>query len=734
MGSPAYNGMSVEGGLSLSNDSLSTTDTAGKADRIIAWIQATTICWIPDRVVVHEIMHPTGPKPGSATIEIGVATGHEVANVVALSAPWQAILHNAVVCLGRQRAGFPTHWFWNGKVATVAADIVDDMLMITAKDDRLDMGDVRIVGRFVVEPGTAVGNIAWQQGWPAVFNEGGRPNMMLSNIVDDDGVAIPGFSQSDYGMSEDGRVPDSNSPFILTQIAGYWTLSWVLRYLSVFYSYGADKYYGTGDSIPKLAPSTVRWPRGLGSQMDVESNAFWDEGRGQSKGSTLGAARKGRELPADGMDVLSAIELMVATAGGYTIGWDMSAIPDGSSGMTPSSNLNLVTATYRGGVGGTINIIRGGTAAVQIPDSGGRAFTRGNYTEDSSDMVTSAYAMGSLVKIETRIDTLTYLKPRWSADALAAMIAEGTSRHIASAEGLRGLFAKYPQVFAYYQLDDTWNFYTGTDEILHHRAQVPRYIMPHLLSWVGGVALDYGTANFSVKFEISINSGAKWTPTTELNRLSVMDDGTIDLTALREIAIAHDSHLPGSWCWTGSGFWNWTKMAATDIRCTVAIPCDHRLTAVCNLVSEQLEYTDIVPSQDAARLSPNMRKQNVLDLRQLYHLWMRYRSWPRPESFYSEPMAPDKNMRDNALRNDSDLLRAHTRRHMYLNGKLKRGGFVGTPQILTTIPLGYQIQDATIFTGNDISTTVPLNCVVRALRWAQSESDELTIDTECWLG
>jgi hypothetical protein len=713
---------------------LTTTQDTGIGDRLVCWIDAPVGSWLETYVVVRDCHDPTGPRPGYATIEIPVFSTHEKANQVAFGTPWRSLLHGARVVLGRQRAGYVTHWFWVGRVCTIDAQIEDDCLVVTAKDDRWMLQDVRIVGRFVCEPEQVQNNMNWQQGWPAIFNEGGRPNMMISRVTDDDGVGIPVFApHPDYGLGDDDQVPTSADD--MQAKAGYWTISWILRYLSIFYGPNAASYYPSSDAVvPKLCPSGISWPRGLGAQIDTEASVYWDEGRGQSRGSTVGDRRKGRELDVDGYAILDAVETIVATAGGYTLGWEMRAEKDDSNAFTCTSVMSIQPAIYKGGVGHTVDVVRGGSAAVQLTSTG-RYWTKGNYLEDSSDMVTSVHALGSLVKIERRVDTVTAtLVPRWSTAQLTAFNAEGSSQSVSDEDGMRKLFSLYPEVCAYYALDLDFDFDASTSESGYPRAEIPRPIMPHLLSWMGGVALDYAAAQFPVRIEVSNDGGSTWVPTTELTRLSVLDDGTIDLTALREIGLKMAGY--GSWYWSGTEYTWPSSFAAASLRMTVAIPCDHRLAAVAKLVNDTLSsgFDDVIESPDMARLRADFERQNVLDLRGLYHLWLRYNSYPRPASAFSEPAASNLNTRSRALRNDHDYLRAHGRRHLYLEGRLKRGGYFGTPQLITTVPNGYQIQSVRHHTADGTSELVDINATVRARRWTQSESDgNQSVETEIWL-
>jgi hypothetical protein len=712
---------------------ITTTQDTGIGDRLVCWIDAPVGSWLESYVVVRDCFDPVGPKPGYAQIEIPVFTGHEKANQVAFGTPWRNLLHGARVVLGRQRAGYVTHWFWVGRVCTIDAQIEDDCLVVTAKDDRWMLQDVRIVGRFVCEPDQVQNNMNWQQGIPAIFNEGGKPNMMIARVTDDDGVGIPVFApHPDYGLGNEA-VPTSADD--MQTKAGYWTISWILRYLSIFYGPGAASYYPSSSAVvPKLCPSGISWPRGLGAQIDTEASVYWDEGRGQSRGSTLGDRRKGRELDADGYAILDAVEMLIATAGGYTLGWEMRAEKDDSNAFTCTSVMSIQPAIYKGGVGHTVDVVRGGSASVQLTETG-RYWTKGHYMEDSSDLVTSVHALGSLVKIETRVDTVSAtLIPKWSSSRQAALAATGADLAVSDENGMLELFRDYPEVFGLYQLEPSFNFTSGTSESGYPRAEIPRPIMPHLLSWVRETVLDYAAGQFPVYIEASINGGATWVAISELVRLSVWDDGTIDLTALREVALHKAGY--GSWYWSGTEYTWPSSIAAASLRMTVAIPCDHRLAAVAKLVNDTMAagFDDVVESPDMARLRADFERQNVLDLRGLYHLWLRINSWPRPEASWSTPKATNKNTRSNPLRNDHDYLRAHGRRHLYLEGRLKRGGFLGTPQLITTVPNGYQIQSVRHHTADGTSELVDINATVRARHWTQSESEgQQAVETEILL-
>jgi hypothetical protein len=712
-----------------------TRASARRAERMVAWIDAYEGSWDTSTVRVSNVYIPFGAQPGHAVIEIRKTAGSRKANRVAFRDPWEAIRVGQRVSIARLNGSGALKHFWVGSVVAPACDIGKDSMTVTCLDDRWLLQDIRIVGRHMVVPTT--GAIQWQQGWPAEFNPGGRPNMLLSKTKSGN-VAVPGFAPfPDYGLAPDEEPPsspteasDENDPGSAPKgesKACYWTLSWIFRYLHYAcgpYSIKNDKGGATTDSrytghkAPKTCPSSVQWTPGIAAWLDAEETAWFDSGRGQGKAQASGSNRKGRSISADGYALLDFMEMLLATAGGYTLGWIMSASPGTGGGNSTKSILNITRSVARGGnTGATIYVVRGGDISNLEVKS--KYWTGGNYTEDGKDLVTRSMGLGSIVKIERQCDTYVNvaLKKRWSDDEFTAFRDRGDELNVASVEGMRSLFSEFPNVLAAWKLDTAFDFQKDTSEEDYPRAAVPRPIMPYLLSWIGDEAYDFVAQRYPIRWEISTDDGSSWTAITEMTGLEVLDDGTIYIPALRELTLATGT---GSWQWTGDAYaWGAGAIKVNEIRATLAIPCDHRMAAVCKLINSQLsEFDDTFRSPDLNRISASLDRQDILDLRGLYELWLRYESWPVPESQKSA-QAEDKPTRENALRNDTDLLRSHTRRHMIFGGRLKRSGYFSKRGIFDTsiLQLGNEYSFVSSIIDGDSTVVTPIAAVRSAVEY-----------------
>lgn len=700
-----------------------------KAERLVAWIDTEEDAWDARTMRVSNIYIPAGPKPGYASIEIRKTSSSRKANQVAFCQPWEAARIGQRVCISRVTPNGTIKDFWYGSVVAPAADIGKDSLLITCLDDRWLLQDIRIVGRFIVNPDT--GALQYQQGFPAEFNPGGRPNMLLSK-TQSGGVPVPGFAPyPDYGLEPDDTPPltpteDADGSPIGESVACYWTLSWIFRYLH--YACGPwnitdDKGTAlpdtrfTGVPAPKVCPASVQWTPGMAVWLDTEDSTWFDNGRAQGKAQASGSNRKGRSISADGYSLLDFMEILLATAGGYTVGWNMYASQGSDGKKTGKSILMIARSVARGGeTGSTIYVCRGDNISNLEVKS--KYWTSGNYKEDGTDLVTRTLSLGSLVKIERQLDTYVTmaLVKRWSDDEVAALRARGQALSVGSTAGMRALFSEYPNVFAAWKLSDTYDFQAGTSESSMPRAAIPRPVLPYLLSWIGTIAYDYVAQKYPIRWEISADDGSTWATTTEMTGLEVMDDGTIFMPTLRELTL---SGMPGSWRWNGTPYtWGAGAISTNEIRATIAIPCDHRLSAVCKLINSQIAaFDDTFRSPDLNRISTSLDRQDVLDLRGLYECWLRKNSYPVPQSQQSAK-ADDKTTRTNALRNDHDYLRSHGRRHMVFAGRLKRMGYFGKRGVFSTnIELGKEFSFVSSMIEGGATVTTPIAAVCQAAEY-----------------
>lgn len=672
-----------------------------------------------DRVRVPRVYMPLGAKPGHAIIEISFkATGR--ANQIALDTSgsaegtWEKIKHGQRVSIARSAGDGTASTFWTGRVAIPSSNISKDTITLTALDDRWSVQDVCIVGRWVVDD---EGTLFWQQGWPAVFNPGGRPNCMLS-ATNDEGLPVPAFAPSpDYGLDAGEHPPEPS-----TSKAGYWTPGLIFRYLRYFLGRsGASGLYTGSDIVHtiKTFPDDVVWPVELAQHLDDNFEPEFDQGRGQSKGNTAGSGRKGAELSADCAYILDFMQTMLETAG-----WTLSIVPGYSATSTGSlqSMISFVRNYCAGSKGETIYVVRGDNSKLVKQNR----WTSGQYREDSTDVATRNLALGSLVKIERRVSTVTSnIIPAWSDDHLSAFQTRGDALPAADTDDMELLFSEYPLICAAYKLSQDYAFTSTTEEGVYSSARISRPIMPFLLSWMGGEISDYIAQRHPIRIERS-DDGVTWELCKELTGLEVWDDGIIWIPALRQFSMADDA---GSYWWDGAEY-DFDNFTVSKLRMTVAIPCDHRVHALSSIAEDTVSgRTGYIRSPDGGRMHNDFistGRQQVLDLRGKYNLWERVDSWPYPESIDGQEAADDHLTRKDSLRNDEAFLQTHSRMRLQLDGRAKRGGEFSRPGIVAPVTLGSEITSIVSEKDNSQTSEVSVSCIRSAMLYETDPSDNVT--------
>jgi len=678
-----------------------------------------------ERVRVPEVYIPLGSKPGHAVIEISYkSTGR--ANQIALDSSgsaegtWEKIKHGQRVTIGRSSGSGTQSTFWTGRVAIPNSNIDQDTITLTALDDRWSVQDVCVVGRWVVDPTLEAKSIYWQQGWPAIFNPGGRPNCMIC-LEEDEGIPVPVFSPSpDYGLDAGEHPPDQPT----TDKAAYWTPGLIFRYLRYFLGRpeSASLYTGSDSIHPiKTFPDDVVWPVELAQHLDDNFEAEFDEGRGQGKGNTAGSARKGAELSADCASILDFMESMLETAG-----WTLSIVPGYSSNSSGKlqSLLTFVRNYCAESKGETLYVVRGDSDKKALPNR----WTGGQYREDSTDVATRNLALGSLVKVERRIDSTeasASLSAAWSDAHLTAFKARGTAISASSPDDMELLFSEHPLVCAAFKINMDFAFTSDTSEEAYSSARLARPIMPYLLSWMGGEISDYVAQRHPIRIERS-DDGTSWELCKELTGLEVWDDGTIWVPALRQFSMGSDA---GSYWWDGDEY-DFTKFEVSKLRMTVAIPCDHRLHALSTIAEDEVEgRTGYIKSPDGRRLHKDFLdtgRQQVLDLRGRYNLWERIDSWPYPATISGQTKADDHKTREDPLRDDSPFLQTHGRMRLQLDGRAKRGGQFTKPGIFAPVTLGAPITRIVSEKDGGQTSEVEVSCIRSAMLYATDKNDHIT--------
>jgi len=163
-------------------------------------------------------------------------------------------------------------------------------------------------------------------------------------------------------------------------------------------------------------------------------------------------------------------------------------------------------------------------------------------------------------------------------------------------------------------------------------------------------------------------------------------------------------------------------MTVNKLRATVAIPCDHRLTAARKLASEEGDVQNTAePSRDEHRIAPGLNFTLYEgDGDGDYGLEERNVAWPVPET------VDGSTQKDDIIRDDSALLDNHVERRSKDFSRLERTGELLLANLMTTIRPGMAIKAMDNNAGvddEDETGFYQLGVVVRAMTLNNRQQD-----------
>jgi hypothetical protein len=682
----------------------------------------------------------------AATCKIIIEAGADSTDEPALSTefnpdgPVADILHGTAVCVRKgytdSTGTYQEQLMFIGQVLKVRHRVKGG-LEVTAKDVRHLLKDIRVVGRWIVTPSMIT--FQYQHGWPSHFNPGGRPNCIFR-------AGMPCFAPwPDYGIPKDQGPPDPSQQSE-TQ-ACYWTFQNMIAYILGFWGPSLPDQTITVVQAAKALwpelqtiPGWVTIPESIGSGLDEYYLNNFNQGVGQNN-SGIGGARKGPDVNISYVSLIGiggekgVFDRLLSKAGGWAIKLTY------SESLGASTTLNFVRNRWEDTNDG-----------VDIPFCIGPAssapyatVTGGSYEESSEFTVTRAVGHGSLPKIETRVDTTgvnwsstgaTYaysgnpaLLPAWSPNDFNAWSTLAVQGGVANAQTFAEANAQYPWVLTAYILNPTYNFQTGTRYSANPLAPITRPVWPTLLTFQGSATAAGDIFPYPIRSEC--NQGS-WTLGPEFDGLEVFDDGIIYLPKLRDIKADSDGTSAGSFKWNSAQFGvsggNKLDITPNDIRMSIAIPVDHRLSMACGMASDIFnnssaigQWSILEDSPDADKLAPNFSRQIIVDLNGMYDMWLRITSWPVPASVPGQTAAADLpgGFQGPALRDDSTLLQGHVFRTLDDQYRLARDGPLEFDGIITTYGLGQLLNNAIpVGSGASSQKPFPLRAVTARRRFS----------------
>lgn len=534
-----------------------------------------------------------------------------------------------------------------------------DKIVCLCYDDRHRINEFRLIGRYVANftnaAPAAPTAVQFQQGWHQIFNPGGIGNAIFWG-------EFPAFApHAGFGLSDGEQAP---SPNVRSQTKScVWTMEMILTYWS--YWHVGDHYSGGHWPFLRNLPAGVSWDEKMGTLMDQEAVNNFNVATGQGN-AMKAAARKGREMNAEGVGILDAVDALAQAAQRYRVGVDFEFSDDDNGAATFNSKITIVAGQYRGG-GISLPVAVAGSAQENF---GKAIITRMSYHENGENFASLVAGAGDKPFIEVRVDTLSgSLQQAWTAARLAALVTKGQTQP--DAVGLNRAFQQYAEPLAMFKLNLGYDLYSGTPYSGYPRLNWTRPAWPRLLSFPDGLSTigDYVAMAYPIRIEI--HNGTDWqVADIELDALEVWDNGMIYIPGLRNIPNTSSTPQPrGSWRWTGTAFTG--GITANHIRVSLAFPADHRLTRWWSLPNHVLQDDGFAGIRtdcpDLDRIAASYKRVKYLDLGKLYRHDIAASSYPIPQTLNGSAASKD-------IRNDTSYLDSHVSRELYNSARLSKEG------------------------------------------------------------
>jgi len=692
------------------NAIISNTETADRgAVSLVAVIgDLSGPHWICEQVRLQD-----GASPAYALAKIPMKALDSTAPAVAAvsGSPMEGIKQGSAATVTAVSAGTGMMTILTGIVTSISQRWSDgeDHLIVRIEDYREYMRKWPIIGSFWANDDPDDGGIAYRQGWKFRTNPNGAPNCIWRTAEGLDGY-VPVMCSPWHGVTADTDPPLDTVES--QDQACYWTADSVLQYLRYCTTLKALAVAnGAGfQAYPIWHEAQITWPAGFANGVRAYANT-----------QTI-KDRKADDYTYERSTMLGAVQRVLEMAGPYSLNMNTATEKDDAGRDVVKGVMSIVRTKYdKDGV--VLMRPMGGAAVTQFAKP--RVVVAGSLNESSANLYTKLVAAGDLVFIERRVWMTTAgtgtLRKAWDAAAETAFkdyVQTGVnSRSLTLANAIQEAMRKYPQVGAAYYIDHSYDFQSGTSQSAYGRATTPRPILDTLLSnyWEGQdtapAADQQRRYRRPILFEYQSHSAdpeaGTWYLANMSDGLTLDADGTIWLPGLRPgytIVATQAGTAPSAV----------VTIAYNKLRATVAIPCDHRLTAARKLASEggalQVASTK---SLDASRIEDELdftlyEGQGDGD----YALEERKLAYPIPQTITGATV------QTGVIRTDADLLANHVERRAADFGRLERSGEFIMANLLTTLRPGMQIAALDNNGGGDENSEAGqyrLGVVVRAV-------------------
>lgn len=574
-----------------------------------------------------------------------------------------------------------------GSIVSIHREFNGGDLILNCEDARYLLAGKQATGIFLKESG----GLSYVGSLPCVMNPNGQPNCIMVG-------ARYVFCEPNYGLGENAEVPTTPS----TTTACYWTVGRALQYFrDVFFHSAFATSAGENSFITQCDANLMSMSESVASKL-VDEEFF----------STT--TRKSQQMDFEAKSADDIFQSLCDMAGPFAI----NVIPQGSA---LCSEIVVVRTRYDSG-GTTLSMAQSGNASTSLNKP---CAISGELSEDGKQLFTRVAVQGDTVYIERRISTVAAdsisLMPSWSAEELTAFKADLAVAGNNTASAVKSLFKKYPNLFCAYKIDPQFLLLTNTTLFAFYgdaRANRVRKPMGELLSSKAETSslsyLQQWQHRYKIPIEISFN-GTTWASAPENSGMEIRDDGTIMLHGLRQEVMNASTSL-GTWRGNTS---TPSSIAANEVRMTLAIPTDFRISAARRL-SNSYEGSNTVEvykkaSGDTDRIDANLDRLFYVSAHDLYAFHERYNSYPVPPPAGSV-------LSNTVIRDDSDFIIDHCKRRLSDVGRVKRNGRMVFPSFIFAYELGSKIKEFKTVSGS----VIPVRGIVTGINYTCNAEENLT--------
>ena len=598
-----------------------------------------------------------------------------------------------------------------GYVMNVRQDLKDDAASVVIMDHRIILAGLKMVGQFHISGTTGVG---YRQRARCLMNPDGQPN--CTGYVDAYGTMVPIFCPPNYGLTAGTAPPQA----LTVGTASYWTPEFALQYIRwvqtniIAQSTRTDSHPTSVSPTPypfaflSGAPSLITW-----------APTYYDVINGQNATATS-SIRKAREIDLEGQSVLDAISECLEMAGKFALNIKAA---DNYKGI-----IEVVPTRYSGD---GISIARA-TAGNANPNLDNCVFAAGTIEEDGTDLYTMVGVAGETVYIEKRFDTVSgSLSWAYAADDFTAWKSyQSSATPLNRLTKFEEANSRYNKVLSALRVTTTYDYQGGTDEEGMPLANIGKAPLPNLLTpFLEGsnvTLTEKLSAPRPICFEYSEDGGTTWLASPEPDGLTInQEDGTLHIDGWRAagrtfIASSDEEELEEKLA-------DVANVTPVDIRVTLAMPCDHRLTAARKLTTDSTP--NVAPSTDAHedsdRIEPDFSRLMYIDADRLYAKYIRDVAYPITQSAGGTAQSDE-------LRNDTTYIEAHAQRKISDFGRIKKSARLTYPLLYSLWRPGYVIRELqNIGSANTVTSAVPIRAVCHEVIM---RSSKLKNETELHLG